>query len=122
MELPLKYVPSLQSPVAPAGGCGDVEAEFADGAEVVLVDVFAVVGGVDGFGVVAEVDGFGVAAEVDGFGVVAEVDVLAGPYQVLRPLWPEQAPDLAFPVKYVPSLQSPVAPAGAPAGACDMQK
>jgi hypothetical protein len=32
-----------------------------------------------------------------------------------------QAPILIFPVKYVPSLQSPVAPAGAPAGACAMQ-
>lgn len=44
--------------------------------------------------------------------------VLGAPHQVLSPLWPVQAPSLTVPLKYVPSLQSPVVPAGALAGAC----
>jgi hypothetical protein len=52
----------------------------------------------------------------------ADVVFAAGAaYQVCTPLWPLQAPDLLGAVEYVPSLQIPVAPAGAPAGACDRQ-
>lgn len=46
---------------------------------------------------------------------------LGAEYQVCTPLWPLQAPDLLGAVEYVPSLQSPVAPAGAPDGACAIQ-
>jgi hypothetical protein len=50
--------------------------------------------------------------------VGAAVFEAAAAYQVCTPLWPLQAPDLLGAVEYVPSLQIPVAPAGAPAGAC----
>ena len=70
-------------------------------------------------------DGVDFAAGV-GIGAAFAAGVFAGvaaaaANQVLTPLWPLQAPDLLAAVEYVPSLQSPVAPAGAPAGACAMQ-
>jgi hypothetical protein len=55
------------------------------------------------------------------FAGVVLAGVLAAPHQVLSPLWPVQAPIFTDPLKYVPSLQSPVVPAGAPAGACAKQ-
>ena len=38
-------------------------------------------------------------------------------YHVFTPWWPEQAPRFDAAVEYVPSLQTPVVPDGAPAGA-----
>jgi hypothetical protein len=62
----------------------------------------------------------GVAAEPVA-GLAAEDFAAGAAYQVCTPLCPLQAPDLLGAVEYVPSLQSPVAPAGAPAGACATQ-
>jgi hypothetical protein len=45
----------------------------------------------------------------------------AAAYHVFTPLCPPQAPLLLAAVLYVPSLQSPVVPAGAPAGTCDVK-
>jgi len=98
---------------APPPGFGAVE-EAADGT-----------GAVDGAGVGAALAagaaaGVGVAAgAVAGF--ADEAFAAGAAYQVCTPLWPLQAPDLLDAVEYVPSLQSPVAPAGAPAGACATQ-
>jgi hypothetical protein len=39
-------------------------------------------------------------------------------YHSLTPLWPRQAPCLWADCEYVPSLQMPLVPAGASAGAC----
>jgi tellurite resistance protein TerC len=55
--------------------------------------------------------GAGIAA---GFAAVAG----AAAYHVCTPLCPPHAPLLLAAIEYVPSLQIPVAPAGAPAGAC----
>jgi hypothetical protein len=66
--------------------------------------------------------GAGAAAAAGAVAGFADEAFAAGAaYHVCTPLWPLQAPDLLGAVEYVPSLQIPVAPAGAPAGACAMQ-
>ena len=66
----------------------------------------------------------GVGAGIAGAGAAGFAGTLpqASPsfaiYQVCTPLCPRQAPSFDAAVEYVPSLQIPFVPAGAPAGAC----
>ena len=76
-----------------------------------MVDFVDGVAAFVGMGVAVAVGAGGGVAPGVGFGS-------ALPYQSFTPLCPEQAPDLVAPEWYVPSLQSPVDPAGAPAGTC----
>lgn len=81
-------------------------------------------GAAAGAGVGAGLAAGAAAGGVAGFAIGA--DFFAGAAaeaanQLFTPLWPRHAPDLLDVVAYVPSLQRPVEPAGAPAGACATQ-
>ena len=69
-------------------------------------------------GTTALVDADAAALAADAAALAAGVVAVAAPIQVLTPLWPEQAPAFTAALLKLPSLHTPVVPAGAPAGAC----
>jgi len=112
------------NPLPPPGATGLAAAAcaglsfFPEVAGAAAVGAAAGVGaGLAGAAVAAGV-GAGIAAGFAAAAVGAGAAAGAAAYHVCTPLCPRHAPALLAAVEYVPSLQIPFAPAGAPAGAC----